>query len=160
MKKFFRLAALLFACALLLAGCAASSAASDELQRLAQLEVYSADGQLLRTVTDTDTLIQFNRLVANEIAAQTEPLAESSQTLVDSAAPLYTLAVYKTPASRYPNGQLQKEMELYFASDQPVVRVQIEPSVVKGFPVSKEHLAFYASLSDQSLDFLRSLTEK
>lgn len=160
MKKISCLAMLLFACTLLLAGCAASSAAPDELQRLAQLEVYSADGQLLRTVTDTDTLLQFNRLACAELAVQGEQQLPDEPPQTGDFPALCTFVTYKTSAARFHKNTLEKEMELTVYAGSSLVQVQFAPSAIKGLPLPHEHLLFYTAVSADCIEFLLSLAEK
>ena len=56
-----------------LAGCGAGgNAGGEDVQRLSQVEVYSADGNLLGTVTDEDTLLRFSGLDYTDISSDTD----------------------------------------------------------------------------------------
>lgn len=160
MKKRFHFILLVLAAALLFTGCAAGRlSAEEELRRLALLELYTADGQLLRSVDDPDTLREFNRLVSTEIEAQDRQpqLAEPAQ--ADGLCPLYTLVTYKTPAAVYPDGTLEKELELTLYRGSNLVREQIAPSNVRNFPVPEEYLTFYSTASDECIAFVQTLAE-
>ena len=56
--------------AISMAGCGAGrNAGREDVQRLSQVEVYSADGNLLGTVTDEDTLLRFSGLHYTDISS-------------------------------------------------------------------------------------------
>lgn len=73
MKKVLSCSLAIILSAISMAGCGAGwNAGREDVQQLSQVEVYSADGNLLGTVTDEDTLRRFSGLDYTDISPDTD----------------------------------------------------------------------------------------
>lgn len=154
----FLLAGALFI--ILLTGCSAAPDNTDEnLQQLAQIEVYADSGNLITTVTDQDALQRFGALngediLSGEVSEQSE-LEKETESLTE----LYKIIAYKEPVAAVNNGSLEKLIELTVYEDSNIVREQVAQEAVKAFSLPDQFLTFYMSVSDTDKDFLISLAE-
>lgn len=134
-----------------------------ELQRLAQIEVYSKGGDLINIITDEDILYQFSHLesmsglddsgIFDDMDSSQDGLADR----VDETAVLYRMVSYKTPAAVLNDGKLEKETEITIYEDSDIVKEQIMPEAVKGMNVLEEYLTFYNLVSEEDKEFLLKL---
>ncbi len=147
-------------CVLTLSGCHAALGAGDtqkDLQRLQQAEIYSADGNLLRTITDEDILKQFNQIHWADLSSSTQ--ADGMGTEDKSLSVQCTIILYKTPAALLHDESLEKYLELTVYEKSNIIKEQIAPENVKAIPVSEELLTFYVTVSDEEKELLLSLAE-
>lgn len=160
MKKataFLLSGALLF---ILLTGCGAAPDSPDEdLQPLAQIEVYAGDGNLIATVTDKDSLQRFSGLNGADILSggvtEQAELKKETETLTE----VYRIIAYKEPAAAVNDGSLERLTELTVYEDSNIVREQVAQEAVKAVSLPEQFLTFYMSVSDADKDFLISLAE-
>ncbi len=160
MKKilYFLMAGILSVMAL--TGCGADrDNAGEDLQRLAQIEVYSSDGNLINTITDEDILEQFNSLNFTDISSDTDSEQDGLESETDKLTVLYTIVSYKEPAAVHNNGALEKLMEITVYEDSNIVREQVVQESIKGSYIPEEYLVFYSMVSDEDKNFILSLTE-
>lgn len=160
MKKilYFLMAGILSVMAL--TGCGADrDNAGEDLQRLAQIEVYSSDGNLINTITDEDILEQFNSLNFIDISSDTDSEQDGLESETDKLTVLYTIVSYKEPAAVHNNGALEKLMEITVYEDSNIVREQVVQESIKGSYIPEEYLVFYSMVSDEDKNFILSLTE-
>ncbi len=142
---------------LLICGCDNAENDEKDLQRLSLLEVYSSSGELIKTIEDEDTLIQFNDIEYVDITADTEDELEKLEADIAELSPIYTVVSYKTPAAVYNDGDLEKQTEITVHENSNIIKEQIAPENVKAFSAPEELLTFYFTVSDEDRDFLLSL---
>lgn len=130
-----------------------------DCQQLSQLEVYAADGTLLNTVTDADTLAQFSRLCGEEITEEAYGEQAELQSAVADKEVLYTFIAYKEPAAVINDGQPEKLIEMTVYADAAVIKEVFAPSAIDAAPLLEEYLTFYLNLPDADHAFLLSLAE-
>lgn len=144
--------------AVLLSGCGAEPD-SENMQQIAQLEVYTGEGELVTTITDKDAIQQFDALISadtlSDDLSQQSGLAKETETLTG----VYKIISYKEPAAVVNDGTLEKLIELTVYEDSNIVREQIARDVVKAAAIPEEFLTFYMNVSDSDRDFLISLAE-
>ena len=160
MKKiiYFLLAGIVSAIAL--AGCGAGKdSAGEDLQQLAQIEIYSGDGDLINTVVDEDILRQLSGLNDTDIPSDADSEQEELENETEGLAVLYTIISYKTPTAVYNDGNLEKLMEMTVYKDSDIIKEQIAPENIKGAYVPEEFLAFYSTVSEEDKNFILSLAE-
>lgn len=143
---------------MLLTGCGAAPDNTDEnLQQIAQIEVYAGNGNLIATVTDQDTLQRFGALNGEDIlsggVSEQSELEKETGTLTK----LYKIISYKEPVAAINDGSLEKLTELTVFEDSDIVREQVAQEAVKAVSVPEQFLTFYMSVSDADKDFLISL---
>ena len=123
------------------------------------MEVYSADGNLLGTVTDEDTLLRFSGLDYTDISSDTDAEMDILESKTGDLKVLYTIISYKAPVAAYNDGNPEKLMELTVYEDSNIIKEQIAPETIKGGYVAKEFLEFYTTVSDEDKEFILSLAE-
>ncbi len=159
MKKVmcFLLASILSAVAL--TGCGAGRDDEDEnVQELAQIEIYADDGRLIDTISDEDILRRFSSLSYADI-----PVEDSEQDELASAVgnltEVYTIVIYKASVAVYNDGTLEKLMELTIYEDSNIVKEQIASESIKMYKFPEEFLTFYSTVSAEEKHFILSLAE-
>lgn len=146
--------------AISMAGCGAGrNAGREDVQRLSQVEVYSADGNLLGTVTDEDTLLRFSGLDYTDISSDTDAEMDILESKTGDLKVLHTIISYKAPVAAYNDGNPEKLMELTVYEDSNIIIEQIAPEIIKGGYVAEEFLTFYTTVSDGDKEFILSLAE-
>lgn len=140
----------LFILTILIMGCSAVGNDNGEnLQRLSKIDIYSGNGDLLNSITDESSLRQFSDVMGyyampNEETEQND-FAKSAETLPV----MYNIVFYKTPASRFNDGDLEEELRITMYEDSDIVKEIISPENVKSISVPEEYLTFYFSMSDE-----------
>lgn len=129
---------------------------SEDLQRLSRIEIYSSDGSLINAIEDKNILSQFNKIQGNDIPYEQE---DEIKNTINNLSVLYTIISYKTPASHWNNGTLEKSMEITIYSDVDTIKEQVAPENIKGFHVPEEFMTFYVTISPEEKEFLLSLAE-
>lgn len=160
MKKVLSCLLVVILSAIGLAGCGAGgNAGGEDVQRLSQVEVYSADGNLLGTVTDEDTLLRFSGLDYTDISSDTDAEMDILESKTENLKVLYTIISYKAPVAAYNDGNPEKLMELTVYEDSNIIKEQIAPETIRGGYVAEEFLTFYTTVSDEDKNFILSLAE-
>ena len=160
MKKilYFLVAGILSA--ITMAGCGADrNSAGEDLQRLAQIEIYSGDGNLINTVADEDVLKQFSSLNFTDIASDTDSEQDALESNAEELTVLYTIISYKAPVAVHNDGTPEKLTEITVYEESNIIREQVAPESIKGGYISEEYLTFYSIVSDEDKNFLLSLAE-
>lgn len=156
MKKQIYFFMVCFAFIIGLVGCGVTQDGGNDLQRLAQIEIYSSDGNLIDSITDEDTLCQFNNLSFFDTTTNTNLQQDE---LTSNLNVLYTVIAYKTPAAIFNDGMLEKIMEITVYSDSNIVKEQIPTEAIKSFQIAEEDLAYYFEASNQDIEFILSLVK-
>ena len=160
MKKVLGFILAVILSAISLAGCGAGrNAGREDVQRLSQVEVYSADGNLLGTVTDEDTLLRFSGLDYTDISSDTDAEMDILESKTGDLKVLYTIISYKASVAVDNDGNPEKLMELTVYEDSNIIIEQIAPEIIKGGYVAEEFLTFYTTVSDEDKEFILSLAE-
>ncbi len=156
MKKQIYFFMVCFAFIICLVGCGVNQDSGNDLQRLVQIEIYSSDGNLIDSITDEDTLCQFNNLSFFETITNTNLKQDELTSNLDV---LYTVIAYKTPTAIFNDGSLEKIMEITVYSDSNIVKEQIPTETIKSFQIAEEDLAYYFEASNQDIEFILSLVK-
>lgn len=161
MKKGRYVLAVCLLAGLFLIGCNQDQSDDEtKLQRLSKLEIYSNSGELVNTIEEKETLIQFNSLESMSVLDDTEIKQTELKDIADGCNVLYTIAAYKTPAAAINDGNLEKGTEITVYEDSDIIKEQIMPEEVKSADVPEEYLTFYIEVSKKDKEFLLSLTIK
>lgn len=137
---------------------------TKKLQRLAQVEIYSAkEDKLIKTIEDKETLTTFNN---NTIFTEQyfdmdddNMNQEEARQEVENYEPQYTFVTYKTPAALNNNGDLEKVLEITTFKDTNIIMMRVSPDSVKNIAVPSEYLTFYFEVSDEVTTYLNSLVK-
>lgn len=156
MKKTIHLLLFLFLFLLILSGCNENNTEND-FQQIAQIEIYSSEGNLINTITDEYILQQYSSLEYTDILSDSEQNEKRNE--INHIDVLCTIISYKAPVAVISNGSLEKLVELTIYEDSNIVKQQIAPENVKVAPISEEYLTFYMTISDEDKDFILSLLE-
>lgn len=158
MKKGRYVLAVCLLAGLFLTGCKQDQG-DDEArqQRLSKLEIYSNSGELVNTIEEKETLIQFNSLESMDVLDDTEVKQAELKDITEGCSVLYTIASYKTPAAAINDGSLKKGTEITVYEDSDIIKEQIMQEEVKGADVPEEYLTFYIEVSKEDKEFLLSL---
>jgi len=143
-----------------LGGCASGSTKAG--QQLAQIEVYSvADNTLVNTIEDEESVLEFNQKTAFEEELDDDYMdqQEEIQKKLEEREPLYIFISYKKPVAMNNDGTLEKISEITVYKDSNIIKEQVSPDAVKNFAVPSEYLATFYESSEETMDFLVSLTK-
>lgn len=154
----------------LLNGCSAENFTDgsknvSEDERLACVEIYSAnDKTSVTTIEDSESLSSFQEktLFTEEWdkSVNADDMIEQQAILqkeVETNEPEYIFITYQKPVAIINDGTLEKELEITTYRNTNIVKVQISPGNVKNMPISSDYLTFYLEISDEVLEYLRSL---
>ncbi len=143
-----------------LGGCASESTKAG--QQLAQIEVYSvADNTLVNTIEDEESVLEFNQKTAFEEEWDDDYMdqQEEIQKKLEEREPLYIFISYKKPVAMNNDGTLEKISEITVYKDSNIIKEQVSPDSVKNFAVPSEYLTTFYESSEETMDFLVSLTK-
>lgn len=155
-------------CVLLVFGlciCAGCSAQREEkytmedLNNLAEIKIYSAENnELIKTINDEEQLYQYNQCSLFD-ASDIEERQDELEKDLAGAKEQYYLTAYKYPAARFGDKDLEETTTITLYEDKNIVKMTVAGESIKGFPIPKEFLIFYYELSEEELNFYRSLAE-
>lgn len=128
--------------------------ASQKLQRLYRIEVYSAESDtLLNTIEDSKILTQFNAL-DSEVSDFFNN--EEIKNVLKDATPLYRIVTYKSPAATN-DTELEKLSTITIYKNTNIIMMEISENNIKSFSVPSEFLIFYENATAEKMEFLKSL---
>lgn len=129
----------------------------EELDNLAKIEIFSAtDNELITTVNDEELLYQFNQ----HLNLNSEDIEKHQKELKQDIAQLdeqYYLISYKNPVAKFGSKELEKNLTLTLYEDTNIVKMEVSQESIKSFPIPQEFLVFYYNISDEDIEFYRSL---
>ncbi|WP_312649605.1 hypothetical protein [Aminipila sp.] len=142
-----------------------SNTETAEDQRLARIEVYSANEQtLIDTIENKETLAAFSK--STSFTDQLEDIDDDYmeqqaeiQKKLEKYEPQYVFISYKTPAAINNDGALEKILKITVYKDTNIIKVQISPDNVKNCSVPSEYLTFCFQASDKEIAYLYSLVQ-
>lgn len=167
MKIYRKIVALFVMAVCICAGCAAGQEQKytrEELNNLAEIRVYTAeDEELIQTVTDEELLYQYNQCAALEEEVIEEQITEERQTELkqemEGAKEQYHLVSYKYPAARFGKKDLEKLMTLTLYENENIIKMTVADESIKALSLPEEFLTFYYEISEEEMQFYRSLAE-
>lgn len=138
---------------------------ADELNHLAQLEVYLPDGREPEKIIRSDEILyQYNHCFPSESASDTASYSEEQQEewkkTAAGAAEKYRIVSYRYPVSRFHKGELEKNMTITIYEDTCIIKTEISEESIKSVPVPEEYLTFYFECSKEEMAFYHSLLEE
>lgn len=72
----------------------------------------------------------------------------------------YHLVSYKYPAARFGDKELEEVMTLTLYEDNDIVKMTVADESIKAFSLPEELLTFYDEVSEEDMQFYRSLAEE
>lgn len=71
----------------------------------------------------------------------------------------YYMISYKYPAARFGKKELEENTTITLYEDKNIIKMEVSGESVKGFLVPEEFLIFYYEVSEEEMNFYRSLVE-
>lgn len=144
------------------AGCSAQQEKKytrEDLNNLAEIRIYAAEtDELVKTIKDEEHLYQYNQCSLFEASDIEERQDELKQSL-EGKKEQYDLISYKYPAARFGSKELEENSTITLYEDTNVIKLTVSEESMKAFSVPEEFLIFYYEISEEEMDFYRSLVE-
>ena len=144
----------------ILAGCSTQQGRKysiEDLDNLAEIRIYSAENnELINTISDEDQLYQYNQCSLfddSDIAERQDELKKE----LEGATEQYYLISYKYPVARFGKKELQKNITITLYDDTNIIKMTVAGESIKGFHIPEEFLIFYYEISEEEMNFYRSL---
>lgn len=161
-KSYFIISILLVFGLCICAGCSAGQGQKytrEDLDNLAEIKIYSAeDHELIKTISDEEQLYQYNQCMLFEDSDIEERQDELEKDL-DEAKEQYDLVSYKYPAARFGGKELEKNTTITLYEKTNIVKMTVAEEAIKSLSIPEEFLTFYYELSEEEINFFRSLAE-
>lgn len=143
-------------------GCSTKQGAkytAEELDNLAEIRIYAADKQeFIKTISDEEQLYQYNQCSFYDDSYTEERQRELKEAL-EGAKEQYDFVSYKYPAARFGKKELEENNTITIYEDTNIIKMTVSGESIKAFSVPEEFLIFYYEISDEEMDFYRSLVE-
>lgn len=161
-KRFIKLGMFLVMVLCICAGCSTNKERKytlDELDNLAQIEIYSAENdELIKVIDDEEMLYRYNQCVLD--GSYSEEEQEELEKSLEEIAEEYYLTTYKYPVARFSKGELEKNTTITIYKDSNIVKMTVAEESIKAFSIPQEYLTFYYEVSEEDMEFYRSLIEE
>lgn len=161
-KIYMEISMLLVFVVCICAGCSASQREKytlEELDNLAEIRIYTAENnELIKTISDEEQLYQYNQDSAfddSDIAERQDELKKD----LEGAKEQYYLTAYKYPAARFGAKELEENNTITIYENSNIIKMKVAEESIKGFSIPEEFLVFYYELSEEEINFYRSLAE-
>lgn len=144
------------------AGCSAQQEEKytiEELDNLAEIRIYSSDNnELIKTIDDKELLYQFNQCSLfddSDIAERQDELEKG----LEEAKEQYYLISYKYSVARFGKKELEENTTITLYENTNIIKMTVTEESIKAFPIPEEFLIFYYEISEEEMNFYRSLVE-
>lgn len=162
-KSFIIICILLVSGLCICAGCSAQQGEKytvEDLDNLAEIRIYSAeDHELIKTISDEEQLYQYNHCSVFDGSDITEHQEELAKAL-EGTKEQYSLVSYKYPVARLGKKELEENTTITLYENTNIIKMTVAEESIKGFSIPEEFLIFYYELSDEEINFYRSLAER
>ena len=160
-KKFIEISIFLVMVLCICVGCSMKQERKytlEELDNLAQIEIYSAENdEQIKVIDDEGTLYQYNQCFPD--GSYSEEEQEELEKGLEGIAEEYYLISYKYPVARFGKGELEKITTVTIYENSNIVKMTVADESIKAFSIPQEFLTFYYEVSDEVMEFYRSLIE-
>lgn len=161
-KSYFIISILLVFGLCICAGCSAGQGQKytrEDLDNLAEIKIYSAeDHELIKTISDEEQLYQYNQCMIFEDSDIEEHQDELEKDL-NEAKEQYDLISYKYPVARFGGKELEENTTITLYENTNIVKMTVAEEAIKSLSIPEEFLTFYYELSEEEINFFRSLAE-
>lgn len=131
----------------------------NELDNLAQIEVYSAErNELIKVVDDEEMLYQYTQCSFD--SASSEVQQKKLEKVIEGIKEEYYINVYKYPTAHFGKKKLEKNTIITLYENSNIIKITVPEECIKGAYIPPEFLTFYYELSDKDMEFYHSLIEK
>lgn len=131
---------------------------AEESDNPVQLEIYSGENELLNVITQEEILYQYNQCLSDDNPVSVEQQNELEKN-VEGLDVEYTVISYKHPAALINDQELEKNTTITIYKDSNTIKMEVSQESIKNIRVSREFLTFYYEVSDENMEFYRSLIE-
>ncbi len=149
-------------CICICAGCFAQRGEKytiEDLGNLAEIKIYSAENnELIKTISNEEQLYQYNQSSLFDDSDIEERQDELEKDL-EGAKEQYYLISYKHPVARFGGKELEENTTITLYEDTNIIKMTVAEESIKGFSIPEEFLIFYYELSEEEMNFYRSLVE-
>ena len=160
-KKFIKICMFLVMVLCICAGCSMKQGGKytlEELDNLAQIEIYSAENdEQIKVIDDEEMLYQYNQCFPD--GSYSEEEQEELEKSLEGTVEEYYLISYKYPVARFGKGELEKNTTITIYENSNVVKMTVADESIKAFSIPQEFLTFYYEVSDEDMEFYQSLIE-
>ncbi len=129
----------------------------EDLGNLVEVKIYSAENhELVKTIDDEEQLYQYNHcsiFAASDIEDRQNELKKD----LEGAKEQYDLISYKRSAARFGGDEPEENTTITLYEDTNIVKMTVAEESIKAFSVPEEFLTFYYEISEEEMDFYRSL---
>ena len=146
----------------ILAGCSIQRGGKytvEDLDNLAEIRIYSAENnELINTINDEEQLYQYNQCSLfdeSDIAERQDELEKE----LEGAKEQYYLISYKHPVARFGAKELEENITITLYDDTNIIKMVVAGESVKAFSIPEEFMTFYYEISEEDMNFYRSLVE-
>ena len=144
------------------AGCSAQQEEKytiEELDNLAEIKIYSAENnEFIITISDAEQLYQFNQCSFFDDSDIMEHQSELKREL-EGATEQYYLISYKYPVARFGKKDLEENITITLYENTNIIKLTAAGESIKAFYIPEEFLTFYYEISEEDMNFYRSLVE-
>lgn len=131
----------------------------DDLDNLAEIRIYAAENdELMKIISDEEQLYQYNQHSLFDDSDIEEHQAELEKNL-DGVKEQFFLISYKYPVARFGEKELEENITITLYENTNIIKMMVAEESIKGLSVPEEFLVFYYELSEDEINFYRSLVE-
>lgn len=131
----------------------------EDLDNLAEIKIYSAENnELIKTISDEEQLYQYNQCSLFDDSDIEERQDELEKDL-EGAKEQYYLISYKYPVVRFGEKELEENTTITLYEDTNIIKMTVAEESIKAFSIPEEFLIFYYELSEEEINYYRSLVE-
>ncbi|MCM1050291.1 MAG: hypothetical protein NC433_17925 [Clostridiales bacterium] len=132
----------------------------EELDNLAEIKIYSAENnELIKTISDKEQLYQYIQCsLWHDLDVEEERQDELKKGL-EGIEEQYYLVSYKYPVARLGDKELEENTTITLYEDTNIIKMAVAEESIKAFPIPEEFLIFYYEISEEEMQFYRSLVE-
>lgn len=131
----------------------------EDLDNLAEIRIYSAENnELIKTISDEEQLYQYNQYSLFD-DSDIEECQEELEKNLEGAKEKYSLISYKYPVARFGEKELEENITITLYENTNIVKMTVAEESIKGLSIPEEFLNFYYELSEEEINFYRSLAE-
>ncbi len=149
-------------CICICVGCSAQQEEKytlEDLDNLAEIKIYSAENnELIKTISDEEQLYQYNQCSLFDDSDIEERQDELEKDLEGAKAQYYLIS-YKYPVARFGEKELEENTTITLYEDTNIIKMTVAEESIKAFSIPEEFLIFYYELSEEEMNFYRSLIE-
>ena len=161
-KRFIKIGMFLVMLLCICAGCSMKQEEKytlEELDNLAQIEIYLAENdEQIKVIDDEELIYQYIQCFPD--GSYSEEEQEELEKSLEGIAEEYYLISYKYPVARFGKGELEKNTTITIYENSNIVKMTVSDESIKAFSIPQEFLTFYYEVSDEDMEFYRSLIEE